>query len=211
MPVHVGIDESEDDGLVAHQCLVVALAVGNGLLVGTTVLHLPENARWLPVLVALLLDGLNPIVGDVHGHAVVEAVAAVLKLGSQSRHSRNFLGNGDGILVHLVDEQVGQRQVADGVVVLMTVEIVSIVAECLSQTVTVVEHRGHTVEAEAVEVELLQPVLAVGEQEVDDVVLAIVEAERIPCGMLVAVAGIEELIGISTEITKTLHLVLHGM
>ncbi len=27
MPIHIGVDETEDDGLVAHQCLVVTLAV----------------------------------------------------------------------------------------------------------------------------------------------------------------------------------------
>ena len=44
VPVHVGIDEAEDDGLVAYQCLVVTLAIGDGLLVGTAVLDFPEDA-----------------------------------------------------------------------------------------------------------------------------------------------------------------------
>ena len=42
VPVHVGINKAEDYCLVADQCLVVALAVAYCLLVGTSVLHLPE-------------------------------------------------------------------------------------------------------------------------------------------------------------------------
>ena len=42
VPVHVGVDKAEHDGLVAYECLVVALAVADGLLISTTVLHLPE-------------------------------------------------------------------------------------------------------------------------------------------------------------------------
>ena len=39
-----------------------------------------------------------------------------------------------------MDEKVGKRQVADGVVVLMSVKVVAVVAECLSQAMAVIEH-----------------------------------------------------------------------
>ena len=180
MPVHVGIDEAEDNSLVAHQCLVVTLTVGNGLLVGTTVLHLPENAAGFPVLVGLFLNSLDPIVGYVHGHAVVEAEATVLKLGSKSGHTGNFLCDGDGIGILLMDEFVGQRKIADGIVVLMSVEVVTIAAEGFTQSVAVVEHGGDAVEAESVEMELSEPVTTIGKQEVNHLILTIVETERIP-------------------------------
>ena len=57
----------------------------------------------------------------------------------------------------------------------------------------------------------LKPVLTVGEEEVEHIVLAIVEAKAVPSRMLVAVAGIEELIGVAGEIAESLYLVLHGM
>ena len=38
-----------------------------------------------------------------------------------------------------MDEEVGKRQVADGVVVLMPVKVVAVVAECLSQAMAVIE------------------------------------------------------------------------
>ncbi len=43
VPVHIGIDQPEDDGLVAHQCLVVALGIGDGLFIGAPVGNLPPD------------------------------------------------------------------------------------------------------------------------------------------------------------------------
>ena len=93
----------------------------------------------------------------------------------------------------------------------MTIEIVSVATEGLTQSVTVVEHRGDTIETETVEVELFEPVLTVRQEEVDHLVLAVVETEGVPCRMLMTVAGIEELVGVASQIAKTFHLVLHGM
>ena len=177
VPVHIGIHEAEDDGLVAHECLVMALGIRDGLLVLTAVGHLPEHAGGLPVLVGLLLDELDPVVGHVHCHAIVEAVAAVLDGGCQAGHARYLLGNGDGILVELVDERVGQGEVADGIAVLIQVVVVAIATEGLAQAVAAVEHRGDAVEAEAVELILLHPEAAVREQEAHHIVLGVVEAE----------------------------------
>ena len=44
-----------------------------------------------------------------------------------------------------------------------------------------------------------------------DVVLSVVEAQRVPCWVLMTVARIEELIGVATKVTKTFHLVLHSV
>ena len=60
VPVHIGVDETEDDCLVAHECLVVALAVADSLLVRTAVGCLPEDRAWLPSLVWQFLDSLYP-------------------------------------------------------------------------------------------------------------------------------------------------------
>ena len=75
-----------------------------------------------------------------------------------------------------MNQTVGKGEIADGVVVLMTVEIVLISAECFAKSVAIVKHRCHSVEAETIEMEFVEPVFAVGEQEVDNLVFAIVEA-----------------------------------
>ena len=42
---------------------------------------------------------------------------------------------------------------------------------------TIIEHGGHTVEAETIEMVFLQPVLTIGKEEVEHLVLAIVKAK----------------------------------
>ena len=90
--------------------------------------------------------------------------------------------------IDLMDQAIGQGQIADGIVILMAIEIISIVGESLSQSMTIIEHRRDAIETETIKMELLQPVLAVGEEEMDDIILAIVKAKTIPYRMLVAVA-----------------------
>ena len=161
VPIHVSIDKAEDDGFIAHQCLVVTFGIRDSLLIGATISHFPEEAGWFPIFVYLFFDGLNPIVGDVHGHAVVESVAAIFELSGKAWHARYLFGNGDGFGVDLMNQAVGQGEVADGVIVLMTVKVVGIVAEGFAQAVAIVEHRGYTIEAESIEVELFHPIFAV--------------------------------------------------
>ena len=194
VPIHVGIDEPKDDRLIAHECLIVALGVADGLLVGAAVGRFPPDGRGVPVFVLLLLECLDPEVGDVHGHAVIEAVAAVLEACGEAGHAADLLGDGDGVRVDLMDELVGEREVDDGVAVLMSVVIVAVVAEGFAEAVAVVEHGGDAVEAEAVEAVLVEPELAVGEQEVEHFVAAVVEAERVPGAVFAPLAGVEVLV-----------------
>ena len=56
MPVHVGIYQSEYDGLVSNECLVVAFGIRNRRLVGTAVGNLPEHGTGFPVLVFQFLN-----------------------------------------------------------------------------------------------------------------------------------------------------------
>ena len=165
----------------------------------------------MPVLITLLLDEFNPVVGHVHGHAVVEAVAAVLQRRGQAGHARHLFGDGDGLGIDLVDQVVGQREIAEGFVVLMAVEIVIVAGKSLTQPVAVVYHRGDTVESEAVEAIFLQPILAVGEQEVDDLVLTVVEAETVPLVVEAARPGEEVLRRVAGQIAQPLVLVFDSV
>ena len=189
----------------------MAFAIGNRLLVRPPVFHFPEDGTWFPVLIPLLLDSLDPKVRNVHGHAIVEAVTAVFKPGGKSRHTTHFLGNREGPRIHLVYQLVGQSQITDGVVILMPVEIVAIVAESLTQSVAIVEHGGHSVKAEAVEMILFQPVLAIRQQEMYHFIFSIIKAKAVPRRMFVAVAGVEILVGVARQVAQSLHLVLHGV
>ena len=176
VPVHFLVDETEDYGLVAYECLVMAFDVGDCLFVGAAVGEFPEDGGGMPVLVFFLLEEFDPVVGDAHCHAVVESDAAVFDFDGEAGHAAHFLGDGDGVWVDFVDEFVGEGEVYDGVGVLVAVVVVGVGAEGFSEAVVVVEHGGYAVEAEAVEAVFLEPVFAVGEQEVEHFVFAVVEA-----------------------------------
>ena len=45
----------------------------------------------------------------------------------------------------------------------------------------------------------------------EHLILAVVEAERIPCGVFVAITWVEELIGVASEVAQTFYLVFHRM
>ena len=132
MPVHVAVYETEDDGLVAHERLVVAFAIGDGPLVTAAVCEFPQNAAWFPILITQLLDNLYPVVGDVHSQAVVEAIASILHREGESRHSAHLFRYGDGILVDAVNQLVGKGEIGNGVAILMAIVVVAIAHEALS-------------------------------------------------------------------------------
>ena len=131
MPVHLLVNKPENYGLVAHESLVVALAVTDCLLVSAAVGKFPEDGGRMPVLILTLLDHLDPVVGYTHGHAVVETYAAVFKPDRQPRHSAHLLGNRYRLGVDLVDKYVGECQIGQRVRVLVAVVIVSIRTEGL--------------------------------------------------------------------------------
>ena len=49
-----------------------------------------------------------------------------------------------------MDQAIGQGQIADGIVILMAVEIICIVGESLSQSMTIIEHRRDAIETETI-------------------------------------------------------------
>ena len=59
--------------------------------------------------------------------------------------------------------------------------------------------------------ELVEPILAVGKQEVHHLVLAVVKAEAVPCGMLTPVSLAEILARVAGKVAQPLVLILHGM
>ena len=87
VPVHISVDETEDDGFIAYKRLIVRFAIRDGLLVRTAVLDLPEDTANIDILIAYLFNSLNPIVRDVHRHTVVEAITTILKLRCETGHA----------------------------------------------------------------------------------------------------------------------------
>ena len=110
-----------------------------------------------------------------------------------------------------MDQLIGQREVRHSIGILMTIEVVGVRGKALAEAVVVVQHRGDAVKAEAVELEDLQPVLTVGEEEVDDVVAPVVEAQRVPSGMITTRTFVEEECAGAVIACQPLDLIAYGM
>ena len=210
-PVHILVHQAENDGLVSHQGLIVALGIGDGLLVGALVGQFVPYSAHAPLLVLELFDPFYPVVGYAHGHTEVKAHPAGGERSCKTRHSAHVLGYRDSLGVDFVYEHICKRQILDRVLIDSPVEIQGVVAESLAQPVIPVQHTGHSVEAEAVKVILLHPVLAVRKQEVFDFILPVVETPRAPGRMMSSGAGIEVQVVPPVEAAQAFGLVAHGV
>ena len=209
--VHFLVHEAEDDGLVAHQRLVMAFGIGDGLFLRALAREFPPHFAHGPLFVAAFLDPLDPVVGHAHAHAEVEAHAEGLEGGCQARHGRYILGDGDAVGIHLFHQLGGQGQVNHGVFVHAAVEVQAVIAEILAQTVVPVQHGGNAVEAETVDVVFLHPVFHIGQQVIAGFVLAVVEAAGAPGRMVALRAAVEVEIIRAVEFGQAFQGVLHAV
>jgi len=209
--VHLGAGQVEDQGFAADDCLVVAFDVTDGVFLGAFVGERMPDAVHAPVLVAHIFDQLKPVVRNAHGEAVVEAAAACRGRTGQARHAADVFRDGDGVGTYGVDEFVGQGEVHQGLEIDISVEVVGIGEERFTESAVVVEHAGDAVETEAVDMVFIEPEAAIGEQEVQHFRFAVVEAARIPGGVLAPTAGMEILIGGAVETRQPLGFIFDGM
>ena len=98
-----------------------------------------------------------------------------------------------------MDQLVGEGEVGEGVLINSRMEVVVVAGKGFAETMVKVEHGGDAIEAEPVELIVLGPAPAIGEQEMQDRGLAVVEASAVPGGVLAAVAFVKILIESAVE------------
>ena len=76
-PVHVLIDQPENDRLVANQRLIVRFGIPYGFLIGPLGSQFMVDLLHVPLLVGTLLDCLDPVIGGAHGQPVTEPDTSV--------------------------------------------------------------------------------------------------------------------------------------
>ena len=117
-----------------------------------------------PLLVWQVLDDLDPPVRHPHCESVVEPHAALGDRAAQCGHPGDVLRDGDALLGARVDQLVGQHQVHHSVHIGGEAKVLRVrPRECGVDAVMVVQHGGHPVKPEPVELVLLEPPLDVGE------------------------------------------------
>lgn len=67
----------------------------------------PANICHIPLVVLLLLQKLDPHVGDGHGKTVIKTDTPQSKRETQSRHSGNILGDCDGFGIDVMEHFIG--------------------------------------------------------------------------------------------------------
>jgi hypothetical protein len=149
------------------------------------------------VVVVLAVDRLQRrvvqrVVHPAHVPLQAEAEAAHVGRRGDATPARRLLGHRDDAGRAPVDRGVRLLQELDRVEVLPAAVLVRQPLPVLARVVEV-EHRGHRVDAQAVDVELLQPVAGVGDEEVAHLRAAEVEDVGAPLGVLAA-AGVRVLV-----------------
>ena len=209
--VHILVDQAEYDGLVTHERLVVAFRIADRLFVSTFVREFIPNLTRAPLFVRLLLYPFDPMVGDAHGHPEIESDTTCIEGGGQSCHPADILRDRNRRRLDLPDQHIGQSEIGHSVFIDSLVEIQGVIPEILSKTVVPIDHAGYPVEAEAVQVVLFQPELAVGEEEPHDFVFTVIEAPGAPCRMMALRPLIEIQVVPAVEKAQAFSLVVNAV
>ena len=162
MPIHICINQAENNRFISYQCLIMTFSVRNCFFVLPTVSYFPKHAGWFPIFIYLFLDSLNPIIGNIHSHAIIKAITTILYLSSQARHTRNLFCNGNSLRIYFMNQFVCQCQIADGIIILMSIKVVAVIAKCFSQSVAIIKHGCHPVKTEAIKMIFFQPIFTIG-------------------------------------------------
>ena len=165
--VHIFVNQAENEGFAADNCLVVAFHVADGLFVLPAVAEFMPEEIQAPILIRCVIDEFEPAIGYAHGKPVVKAAAAFVERRGQSRHAADIFGHRDGIGAHGVDHLVGKCQIGERIFIHSAIKVAVIGGKGASQAAVVIEHAGDAVKTEAIHAVFIKPEAAVGEQEME--------------------------------------------
>lgn len=198
LPIHLFVHEPEGEGLVADEALVVGLGVGHGLFAIASVRKLIPKDVKVPLFVGGVFEEFDPVVGDAHAEAIVEAESAVGGGLAAAGHAGKIFRDSEGPRKDFTDEGVGELKVGNSAPVDAVVEVFVVVVEG-GVAMMVVEHGGDSIEAEAVEAEVFKPIGKVGEEKALGGGVAVVEEKGVPLFVLAGGAAVEEVAFLAIE------------
>ena len=80
------------------------LGVVNGALIGATISKLLPDLRYVPILVAGVLEELNPVIRDAHRQTIIKTDPALLYGCRKAWHAANLLGDSYRIGANFVNK-----------------------------------------------------------------------------------------------------------
>ena len=209
--VHLFVYQSEDKGLVSYQRLIVTFGITDGFLVRPFVGQFPPYFSHAPLFIGLFFNPLDPVVSDSHGHTEVKSKSTGLERCRESCHTAHIFSYRNRVRINLFHEHGSERKISHGILVHPGIEIIIISDEVLAEPVVPIQHAGHSIEAEAVEVILLHPEFAVRQQEIFGLVLSVIEASGPPCRMVSLRSAVEIQVIATIEKTKSFCLIINAM
>ena len=84
----------------------MTLSISDALFAVPPVRQCMYDVPYIPLIISLVLQELDPHIGDRHGQAVVEAHTTVLGWHAEKGHTRHVLRNCDDVRIQLVQEVV---------------------------------------------------------------------------------------------------------
>ncbi len=130
----------------------------------------------------LVTDVAERVVHPAHVPLVAEAEPAQVGGAGDRRPGRRFLGDGRRPRVLTEHQLVGLPQESDGLEVLVAAVLVGDPVPFLARVVEV-EHRGDRIDAQSVDMELVEPEQAIGDEKVADLGPAVVVDQGVPVAM----------------------------
>ena len=128
----------------------------------------------------LLLQVEQHIVHPAHVPLEAEAQPAVIGGPRHIRPSGRFLGDHHHARMLGVDHGVGVLDEFDGFQILVAAVLVG---NPVLLGIIQIQHRGHRIDPQPVEMEILQAIQRIGDQEVLDLMATVVEDQRAPVGV----------------------------
>ena len=191
--VHGGVCQTENQGFIANQSLVVAFHIGNRVFSGPAQAHITPHLANVPLLVGHFFHSTNPHIGEAHAKTVVKADTAFLDGKAHAGHTGHIFRDGNSLGIHLTNQFIGKLQIGDCFHMSIIGEVFAVGVKISTKSMVMIQHGGNSVKTETVKVILGHPEFQVAQQEVNDSVLAVIKAFCAPGRMVALNAIVEEL------------------
>ena len=131
----------------------------------------------IPLFVGFFFQYPDPVVRCPHGHPVIKTKSTRFQGGRQSGHAAHLFCNRDRVSMNFLYQFISQHQVAYCILILLPVKVHLVTCKIPGQAMIIIKHACDPVETETIETVFFKPVPAVGQQEVEYFVFAVIEAE----------------------------------
>ena len=193
-PVHFLVAETEHQCLITNQCLIMGLRIADYLFHRSSGGQLMPELPHIPILIVVLLQVTDPQIRISHCQTVIEADSSLFDRNTHTRHTGHILCNRQSLRIQLMNQVICQRQIRDCLDICIHGKILIVAVKTGSKAVIQIQHAGHAVKTEAIEMIFIHPELQIRKQEMENLILSIVKQLGIPCAVISSLSCMEELI-----------------